>query len=109
MSQTAILPQVLTLEDAADYLRLPPGAITRRAARGEIPGREVEGSWRFLLSALEDWLRTADQRTVLLRQAGALTDDESLETLLTETYRKRGRSEVDPDVVTFVGFLGSTA
>ncbi len=57
----------------------------------------MEGTWRFLLSAVEDWLRTADQRTVLLRQAGTLVDDESLEEFLADTYRKRGRTEVDLD------------
>ncbi len=67
---TATLQQVLTLEDAATFLRLPEETIERRAALGEIPGRKIEGTWRFLLSALEDWLRTPDQRSVLLSQAG---------------------------------------
>lgn len=97
-TQTATLPQVLTLEDAAAYLRLPTETVARKAARGEIPGRRIEaGDWRFLLRALEDWLRTADQRTVLLRQAGALADDDTLEELLANIYNARGRPEVDQD------------
>ena len=95
---TATLQQVLTLEDAASFLRLPVETIQRRAALGEIPGRKIEGSWRFLLSALEDWLRTPDQRAVLLSQAGVLADDESLEALLAQIYEARGRPEVDPGV-----------
>ncbi|MCP3960886.1 MAG: helix-turn-helix domain-containing protein [bacterium] len=94
---TATLQQVLTLEDAATFLRLPEATIERRAALGEIPGRKIQGTWRFLLSALEDWLRTPDQRSVLLSQAGALADDESLEELLAQVYAARGRPEVDPD------------
>ncbi len=96
MAQTAILPQVLTLDDAASYLRLPPETVERRATLGEIPGRQIEGAWRFLLSALEDWLRNVDQRTVLLKQAGALADDDSMDDLLAHVYRDRGRPEVDP-------------
>jgi uncharacterized protein YutE (UPF0331/DUF86 family) len=49
----------------------------------------------LLLSALEDWLRTPDQRSILMSQAGALADDESLEELLAQTYEARGRPEVD--------------
>ena len=95
MSQ-ATLSQVLTLEDAAQFLRLPGDAVERRAAAGEIPGRKVDGTWRFLRSALEDWLRTGGQRQVLLRQAGALAGDESLEQLLAGIYESRGRPEIEP-------------
>jgi hypothetical protein len=48
---------VLTLEDAAAFLRLAEETVQRQAALGEIPGRQIDGAWRFLLSALEDWLR----------------------------------------------------
>jgi hypothetical protein len=97
MAQTAAHSQVLTLDDAAAYLKLPAESVARRAAEGEIPGRLVEGAWRFLLSALEDWLRHVDPRTVLLRQAGALREDDSLEELLAEIYRARGRPETETD------------
>ena len=92
---TTTLQSVLTLEDAAAFLRLSEDTVRRRAEQGEIPGREVEGAWRFLLAALEDWLRTPDPRTVLLGQAGALSDDESLDDLLGEIYRARGRPEAE--------------
>lgn len=95
---TATLQQVLTLEDAAAFLRLPEETVERRAVLGEIPGRQIEGAWRFLLSALEDWLRTPDTRSVLLSQAGALAEDESLEELLAQIYAARGRPEVDQAV-----------
>ncbi len=94
---TATLQQVLTLEAAAAFLQLPEETVERQAVLGEIPGRQVEGSWRFLLAALEDWLRTPDQRSVLLSQAGALAEDESLEKLLAQIYAARGRPEVAPD------------
>ena len=86
----------ISFDDAAAFLRLPEETVQRRAVLGEIPERQIEGSWRFLLSALEDWLRTPDQRSVLLSQAGALADDESLEELFAQIYAARGRPEVDP-------------
>ncbi len=92
----AALQQVLTLEDAATFLRLPKEAVLERATLGEIPGRQIEGAWRFLLSALEDWLQTPDQRSVLLSQAGALASDESVEEFLAQIYEARGRLEVEP-------------
>lgn len=91
---TATMQRVLTLEDAAAFLRLPEETVERRAALGDIPGRQIEGAWRFLLAALEDWLRTPDPRSVLLSQAGALAEDESLEDLLAQIYAARGRPEV---------------
>lgn len=93
MAQLASKSQVLTLEDAAEYLRLPVEAVSDYASRGEIPGRRIEGSWRFLLAALEDWLRH-DPRKVLLGQVGALAEDTSLEELLADIYKRRGRPEI---------------
>ncbi len=34
----ATLPDVLTLEEASDYLRLPVEAVLRQASQGNIPG-----------------------------------------------------------------------
>ena len=93
---TATQQEVLTLEEAASFLRLPVGTVQCHAARGEIPGRQVEGDWRFLRAALESWLGTPDLGTVLLSQAGALAEDESLENLLEQIYAARGRTEVEP-------------
>jgi excisionase family DNA binding protein len=54
----AILPDVLTLEEASAYLRLPVAVILRQASQGNIPGRKIEDNWRFLKTAIDDWLRS---------------------------------------------------
>jgi excisionase family DNA binding protein len=90
-------PAVLTLEEAAAYLRLPPETVARQNSQGEIPGRQVGTEWRFLQSALDEWLSMRDSRRALLRHAGSFTDDESLGDLRSEAYRQRGRPETDPD------------
>jgi excisionase family DNA binding protein len=86
-------PDVLTLEEAASYLRLPQEVIERQATRGQIPARRIEDTWRFLRAAIDDWLRSHDGRTILLGQAGALADDETLSELRTNIYAARGRPE----------------
>lgn len=87
---------VLTLEEAADYLRVPEELIARQAAAGSIPGRQIENTWRFLKSALDDWLRAQDLRDRLVQQAGALAQDDSLQALRAAIYAERGRPESEP-------------
>ena len=81
---------MLTLEEAAAYLRLPGDAIAWQAAAGELPGRQVAGEWRFLQSALDEWLGSSDRRRALLRHAGSFADDESLAELRARAYEERG-------------------
>jgi len=92
MSQL-VLSEVLTLEEAADYLKLPLETIDRIARQGQLPGRRIEDTWRFLKSAIGDWLRAQDSRAILLQQADALKDDPYLDELLAMIYRDRGRPE----------------
>jgi excisionase family DNA binding protein len=89
------MADVLTLEELATYLRLPSATVARQAAEGHIPGRKVEDTWRFLKVAIDDWLRAQHSRTVLLQQAGALADDQSLDALRDLIYKERNRPEVE--------------
>lgn len=95
MSNNPESREVLTLEEVAAYLRLPKDTISRQAEQGNIPGRQIEETWRFLKAAIDDWLRSLDSRTLLLQQAGALAGDESLSALRDEIYAARGRREVE--------------
>ncbi len=51
---------VLTLKEVADYLKIPEDKIEKQALRGIIPGRRIEHEWRFLKTAIDDWLRIYD-------------------------------------------------
>ncbi len=86
---------VLTLDEVADYLRLPKETVERQARSGQMPARRIEETWRFLKSAIDDWLRSQDSRMILLQQAGALASDETLATLRADIYLQRGRSETE--------------
>ncbi|MEK7785125.1 MAG: helix-turn-helix domain-containing protein [Chloroflexota bacterium] len=97
MSQAMMMTEVLTLEELAAYLRLPKETIERQATKGQIPGRRIEDTWRFLRAAIDDWLRSHDSRTILLQQAGTLTEDESLPELRAAIYAERGRPEAEEE------------
>jgi excisionase family DNA binding protein len=100
MSQVMMMPDVSTLAEVAEYLRLPKETIQREAIRGRIPGRQIDDAWRFLKVAIDDWLRSRDSRMILLQQAGALASDETLAQLRTSIYAERGRPEYEaaPDL-----------
>ena len=94
MSPVVTNHDVLTLEEAAGFLRVPLATAERLASLGNLPGRRVDHEWRFLKKAIEDWLRARDYKQILVDQAGALKDDESLPTMLAMIYAARGRPEV---------------
>lgn len=52
--------EVLTLEEAAQLLRVPAEAVRASALSGELPGRVFGEEWRFSRSALLAWLAGAD-------------------------------------------------
>lgn len=88
-------PEFLTLEETAQYLRLPEEKILNKAIKGDLPGRKIEDDWRFLKVAIDDWLRANNSRSILLAQAGVFADDETLVQLRNDVYEARGRSEVE--------------
>ncbi|HWA83338.1 MAG TPA: helix-turn-helix domain-containing protein [Fimbriimonadaceae bacterium] len=53
---------VLTLREAAGFLRVSQGALEKMASEGEVPGMSVDGKWRFTRQALEDWLNAHPKR-----------------------------------------------
>ena len=88
------IPDILTLEETSEYLRLPVEIVLNQALKGDIPGRQIGDNWRFLKSAINDWLRSKDSRSILLSQAGAFANDDSLTKLRETVYQARGRSEI---------------
>jgi excisionase family DNA binding protein len=86
--------EVLTLGEAAAYLRLSEDVVLGTIREQELPGRMVGTEWRFLKTALQDWLRTGPKGSTKdswLAMAGAFGDDPDLEPIVEEAYRKRGR------------------
>jgi hypothetical protein len=53
---TAAPPEVLTLPEAAAFLRVPEAGLKADADAGRVPGRLVAGEWRFVKATLLAWL-----------------------------------------------------
>jgi hypothetical protein len=87
------------IKEGGFTVMMPSGTITKETETIEAPkGRKIEDDWRFLKSAIDDWLRSRDSRSILLTQAGALADDNSLVQLRENIYQARGRSEIDENL-----------
>jgi hypothetical protein len=52
-----VLPEVLTLDETARFLRLKPQVVAELARSNSLPARYVDGQWRFLRAALMEWLK----------------------------------------------------
>lgn len=53
---------VMTLREAANYLRISAPALEDLANGGEVPGMLVDSKWRFTREGLDDWLNTHSRR-----------------------------------------------
>ena len=88
--------EVLTLAEAAAYLRLPEKDVIAAVSSQGLPGRLVGREWRFLKAALQQWLSHSQpteemRKAAQLALAGSWKDDPYLEDMVEEIYRKRGR------------------
>ena len=88
--------EVLTLAEAAAYLRLPEKDVIAAVSSQGLPGRMVSGEWRFLKTAIQQWLSVSQptwemRKAAILAAAGSFKDDPDLEDIVEDIYRKRGR------------------
>jgi excisionase family DNA binding protein len=86
---------VLTLTEAADYLRLSTDDVLQLVREQGLPARQMGTHWRFLKTAIQQWLNqplAPSKSDGIWAAAGSWKDDPYLEDMLKETYRRRGRS-----------------
>lgn len=53
MSKPDVVPAVMTLTEAAAFLRLDRKTVVKLATEGKLPGRRIGRDWRFLRVDLE--------------------------------------------------------
>ena len=53
------MPEVLTIKEAAEFLRLPEGAVLRQARAGRLPAARIGRTWRFSRRLLLEWIEAA--------------------------------------------------
>jgi Helix-turn-helix domain len=85
---------VLTLSEAAAFLRVAESQVQRLAEMRVLPGRRIDGEWRFLKAGLQDWLRGREPgsgKDAFLALAGVWRDDPDIELIVQEAHRRRGR------------------
>ena len=94
----AVTAPVLTLTEAAAYLRVNEDAVLDLVRQQGLPARCVGQDWRFSQAALEVWLATPNRP--LGQQAssivGAWKDDPHLDEMLDQIYQQRGRPMTEP-------------
>jgi excisionase family DNA binding protein len=92
MDQDTTNNGVLTLAEAAKFLRVKKTVLQKLAQQGRVPPRKVGNAWRFSRAGLDVWLRGGiDPDIALLQQAGLFKDDETLMPMPEEIYKARGR------------------
>jgi excisionase family DNA binding protein len=87
---------VLTLAEAAEYLRLPKAELIQLVHAQGLPGRNAGSEWRFHRSAIQEWLSVAaatpqSRKEAQLALAGKYKEDRELMQICEEAYRQRGR------------------
>ena len=106
-------PEVLTLAEAAKYLRLDSAELEKLALRKVVPGRRIGTQWRFNRAALLAWLngdwelivtavsptiddRTAESDVVLSVPGGAVPMTDETIAQVTATGTTLTRAEASP-------------
>ena len=90
--------EVLTLAEAATYLRLPEAEVVGLVHSQGLPGRCIAGKWRFLKAAIQHWLSSTSlnsdrRRAAILELSGKYKDDPELEQIVEDAYRRRRTSK----------------
>ncbi|MBY0528045.1 MAG: helix-turn-helix domain-containing protein [Gemmataceae bacterium] len=94
----AALPEILTLAEAAGYLRVTQAEALNFIENQGLPARKAGTDWRILKQAIDDWLASAPRPAQgIWASVGAFKDDPDLEEIVKEAYRRRGRKVTEDD------------
>ncbi|NLA74118.1 MAG: helix-turn-helix domain-containing protein [Deltaproteobacteria bacterium] len=56
--------EILTIEEAADYLQIGKRSIYKLVKDGKIPGKKVLNKWRFEKESLREWVSNGEAEKV---------------------------------------------
>ena len=86
ISQEDELAELLTTKEVAEYLKLKPVTVTRKAAKGEIPAIKIGGRFRFDKGQIDGWLhhRSTSGKNILV-----VDDEETIRQLFKDTLESR--------------------
>jgi excisionase family DNA binding protein len=67
------LRAVMTVDEVAEYLRIPRASVYKLAQRGKIPCQKVGRHWRFRRQSVDAWLdEHGDLRQIGVRRPSAV-------------------------------------
>jgi excisionase family DNA binding protein len=79
------LDEILSIKDAAGYLKLNQMTVYKLAQKGALPAFKVGGNWRFQKETLDEWMR---QKTMENRISTLVVDDDPMvREILSEMIR----------------------
>jgi excisionase family DNA binding protein len=89
--------EVLTLAEAAAYLRVPEAEVMRMIREQNLTARQIGGELRFLMAAIQDWLRAGTpalqaNKETWMSLAGKFKDGPDLLRICEEAYSRRRES-----------------
>ena len=96
-AQESQIPEVMTRSELAKWLRVSEDQVVTLATRRGLPGQRIDGEWRFLRRAVQDWLARPSRAARILQHAGAVKDDPQLDQMLEQIYQDRGRPMIEDE------------
>ena len=100
-SKNGVMGEVLSLAEAATYLRVSEADVLRLIDEQALPARRIGKEWRFLKSAIQHWLSgdtTVDSaKAAQLAVAGSWKEDPLVEEELREIYKRRRASVAEEE------------
>ena len=95
-----ITADVMTLTEAAAYLRVTEEDVLRMVHTQDLAGRQVGNQWRFLKSSIQDWLGAPVRKfnkEAFLALSGVWKDDPYAEEMLKDIYARRRESVAEAE------------
>ena len=86
------MPELMTLEEVAAYLRVNEKTIYRLLSDGDIPARKIGHLWRFKPEEIDEWLNTKSVKSIKSDKPDILVidDDPSVVGLFEDILKTNG-------------------
>jgi excisionase family DNA binding protein len=86
------MPELLTLEEVAKYLRVTKTTVYRLLRQDKIPANKVGRQWRFDKTSIDEWLHQSTAKTIA--NILVVDDEELIRALFEETLGELGHKVV---------------
>jgi len=88
------MAKLMTVEEAADYLRVGKKTIYRLLKQGKIPATKVGHQWRFKKASIDVWLLQIQKPVETRANILVVDDEEAIRSLFKKTLEELGHKVV---------------